>query len=178
MSRFAYFSIFIISFLNFVRAQNIYVNFEVPKESPNKISISCIHPEIEVTNDLQGEILLNVMEPGTEILEETIPKSKFIIRSSDLRHRLMIMVDNNSVPDNNSPFTIFMSVLGGFDRELNHPVELQHSPKDFIWIEQGKSLGHFTDEGHIFTLRDKNKDILFSVRILGSAINEMRKDQL
>eukprot|EP00927_Polykrikos_kofoidii_P048970 TRINITY_DN43125_c0_g1_i1.p1 TRINITY_DN43125_c0_g1~~TRINITY_DN43125_c0_g1_i1.p1 ORF type:complete len:171 (+),score=26.81 TRINITY_DN43125_c0_g1_i1:83-595(+) len=47
------------------------------------------------------------------------------------------------------------------------PVELKHSPEDFIWIEPGHIVSHLT-HGGVFELRDSDRTPFVSVRLDGS----------
>jgi hypothetical protein len=120
-----------------------------------------------VYNETLPEHLLGVMQPNTYMREGIKTGTGIVIRSSDMQTR--IRVDFGKNPDKKDaksrPFTLSFYNLAFGDRTRDAPVELQHGSTGYIWIEGGHVVTHSTDMHHIFTLRDGDKNQVFSVAL-------------
>jgi hypothetical protein len=126
----------------------------------------------EIYSETTPEHLLAVMNSATHIRENVNLGTGFVLRSSDLRTRVRVVIKANpDKKDKKRPFALSFYNLAYGDRGRAVPVELQHSKSGFIWIDGGHVVTHVTDFHHVFTIRDGEKNMVFSI-----AVQEVEKD--
>lgn len=121
------------------------------------------------------ENLIDVIHPGSELMENIVPGSSFVIRSSDFSSRVRVSFKMN--PDATEaidrPFTLRFVNLAMEDRSGPFPVELKHSNAGYIWIDPMEYVEHITHINHEFEIRDRNHEPVFIVSIRGTNKNEL-----
>jgi hypothetical protein len=113
------------------------------------------------------ENLISVIHPGAELLENVVPGSAFVLRSSDFTTRVRVTFALNPNPDEAAerPYVLRFVNLAMEDRDGPHPLELKHSDAGFIWIDPMEYVEHITDHNHVFEIRDKLHEAVFQVSI-------------
>jgi hypothetical protein len=105
------------------------------------------------------------LDPGERMVEATVPATSYVIRSSDMRSRLMITFERNQDAETSAkrPFLLTFANLAYGDRGGDQPLELQHGKSGYIWLEGGHYVAHSTGPGHRFVFRDVNKEEMLTV---------------
>jgi len=162
--------------------KDILVTFGVPSNSkhsvglywtgnPDSPRISTIKPWFG--NSDAVEMLVQLIEPGLTQSEQAFAGSSFVVRSADLTTRVRVTISHNKSADRDRPYTIAIVNLSVEDRLGPFPIELQHSTAGFVWIDPSDVVEHVTGPNHIFTVRDKKKQPVFSVTINGPVTGEL-----
>ena len=99
------------------------------------------------------EKLIDTLEPKYQNSHTTYFGHAFIVRSSDLKRRIKIILNKSDDPLR--PFKLSFINLSGDDDAPE--IELKHSTGGYIWIEGTHSVTHDTDADHVFEIRDSQR---------------------
>lgn len=108
-----------------------------------------------------------IVPAGGSIREAVKFDTGLVIRSQDFNTRVRVDFTANNATDAEAvhPYSISFYNLAIGDRGGDKPVELQHSGSGYIWIDGGHVITHVTDRDHPFTIRNTNKDVVFTVTL-------------
>ena len=163
----------------------ILVTFGVPSSSKHSAGLYWAgndkSPRISTVKPWFGnsdsvELLVNVMGVGSTQSEQVFSPTSFVIRSADLTSRMRVTIgfnDKGGKLDKDRPYTISFVNLSVEDRHGPFPLELQHSNAGYVWIDPSEVVEHITGPNHIFTVRDKQKQAIFSVIVNGPVAKEL-----
>jgi len=163
-------------------ANEILVTFGVPSSAKNQVGLywtgSANTPRISTIKPWFGnsdsvEMLVTVMGVGSTQSEQIFSGAAFVLRSADLTSRMRVTISRNKANDKDRPYTISLVNLSVEDRSGPYPLELQHSTAGYVWIDPTDVVEHITGPNHIFTVRDKHKQPVFSVTINGPVKGEL-----
>merc|ERR1712032_56387 len=121
-------------------------------------------------SDPDYEVHKGNIPAGNSITQYASHGHMFIFRSTDVKYRMKVTVYNKKAAEelhketletfSNFPHQI---TLKNLHYETGEPVEIQHSEKDYTWLEPGKENTQNTEGGHNFTIRSKDKSALLQV---------------
>merc|ERR1719419_256263 len=121
------------------------------------------------------EVFLQSVDFKEKIGRELTFGDRFVIRGSvhgSFRCAIEVRGRTGSYAEN--PYQIQFHAIGVDDNAS--AIELMHHGKEsdeYVWIENGHMMNHFTDKGHEFILRDVRKK-----EMLGVTFYELEKDEL
>lgn len=87
-----------------------------------------------------------------------------------------VLVDfHQSPPDNidTYPYQVTFYNLAIGDRNGDKPIELKHGESGYLWIEGGHHASHLTGPIHKFTIRDHNREDVFSISLAEAPKEEL-----
>ena len=88
------------------------------------------------------------------------------MRSADFKYRVRVDVNKVAAPnDSENKYVMAIYNLASGDRGGDEPIELQHSNSGYVWIDGGFGVAHNTDVMHPFTIRNSNKDVIFTITL-------------
>lgn len=90
--------------------------------------------------------------------------TQLLFRGADLSTRVLVNF-TSSDEDPERPYVIGFYNLALGDRPGDKPIELKHSDSGFIWIDGGHLVAHTTAAFHTFTIRNTDKEDVFSVTL-------------
>merc|ERR1712125_118286 len=102
----------------------------------------------------------HITKPGEETVMHAELNTSWAVRSTDMKFRTIIIVDNNDDKKTAKIQPWKLCFLNPMHEGKNSNMELKHGkpPYEYVWIENGTMLCHSTDHGHGFELRNKEKE--------------------
>ena len=100
------------------------------------------------------ETYVGKVKPGRSTARLVRMDDSFALRSADMKWRTSIIVSEHG--ESELPFKLtFHNIMGVDEKE---PIELQHAPSEFLWVDPLNRVAHSAGQGHPFILKDKNKN--------------------
>mmetsp|Transcript_19362 Transcript_19362/g.60892 ORF Transcript_19362/g.60892 Transcript_19362/m.60892 type:complete len:176 (+) Transcript_19362:77-604(+) len=113
---------------------------------------------------MEHEIFWAITKPGEIAPVEVTVNSSFVLRSTDMKFRAMVVADLNPDPDTK---VVHPWKLCFFNTMLDPGavIELKHGSSGFVWIEEGAHVCQVTDHSHNFELHNREKKPIASIQV-------------
>merc|ERR1712203_762527 len=111
---------------------------------------------------MDHEVFWGITKPGEMAPVEVNINSSFVLRSTDMKFRAMVVADLN--PDPATKVT-YPWKLCFFNNMLDAVIEMKHSRSGFVWIMEGTHVCQVTAHSHNFELRNREKVPIANIQI-------------